>query len=179
VVLRSQGNSRVFGDWGQVVGEMALPPIGRPRGGSSNVERRSPERRDASSEGPRRSPGPRRSNARSAKDSGGGIAGWILVALWSLLGLGIASVVLGVLSWRTSSLNAWVHIGGAVVSFFGSVVVLARFRFDLNRKRLGGNFVQLPMQSLGLNTGVALAAWSCGILQIALVGLDASSGFGG
>lgn len=121
----------------------------------------------------------RRKKPRSSRESGDGVAGWIIVAIWSLLVLGIGLVVLGALSWRASTLNVSLHLGGAVVSFFGSVVVLARFRFDLNRKSLGGNFVQRPLQSVGLNTGVALAAWSCGILQIALVGLDASSRFGG
>lgn len=168
-----------FWGWGQVVGDMALPPIGRPSGGSSNGGHRSPQRRVGSGEDPRRSAVSRRKKPRSSRESGDGVAGWIIVAIWSLLVLGIGLVVLGALSWRASTLNVSLHLGGAVVSFFGSVVVLARFRFDLNRKSLGGNFVQRPLQSVGLNTGVALAAWSCGILQIALVGLDASSRFGG
>jgi tellurite resistance protein TehA-like permease len=103
----------------------------------------------------------------------------LLLALWGLFVVGLLGVAFGVWSWSNNTFVWRLHIGAALLSFFATVVVLARLRLDLNRRRRSGGLIERPWTSIRTTTAVALLAWSFGIAHLALVGLELSSGLGG
>jgi hypothetical protein len=100
----------------------------------------------------------------------------LLVLLWGLLGVGLLSVVLGAGAWMADAVNVPLHAGAAGLCLFGSVVLLARLRLDLNRRRMAGNLVEHTMTSVRTNTIVALTSWVLGIANFALIALSVSAG---
>lgn len=103
----------------------------------------------------------------------------LLLGVWGALALGVAGVAWGAVTWSEQTFVTPLHIGAAVISFFGSVVILALLRRDLNQRRSSGRLVERRLTSIRTTTTVALLAWSCGILHLGLVALELSSGLGG
>jgi len=100
----------------------------------------------------------------------------LLVLLWMLLAIGVVSVVTGVSAWRIDKVLVPLHASAAGVCLFGSVVLLARLRLDLNRRRMAGNLVEHTFTSVRTNTAVALTSWVLGIANLALIALHVSTG---
>lgn len=102
----------------------------------------------------------------------------LLALLWSLLAAGLVSLAIGARAWTDINVDLSVpfHTGVALVCLFGSVVLLARLRLDLNRRRLAGNLVEHTFTSVRTNTVVALTSWVLGIANLALIALHVSSG---
>lgn len=158
------------------MGGLPLPPIGKPSSGGS--ARPGPRGPFAGHVGGAAGPTPARSTARDGR-AGSSPPAALLVAVWGMLALGLAGVAWGVSTWAAQTFLTPLHVGAAVVSFFGSVVILALLRRDLNRRRTAGRLVERPLTSIRTTTTVALLAWSSGIVHLGLVALELSSGFGG
>lgn len=151
---------------------ISLPPIGKGPTGAGGAPK-GPSHPGATPGAPKATkstPGP-----ASAAD-GARPTTALLLALWGLLAFGFATVSWGVWSWSVDRFDVRVQVAAALVSFFASVVVLARLRVDLNRRRSSGSLVERPLTSSRTTTTVALISWACGIAHVALVALELSAG---
>lgn len=153
---------------------ISLPPIGKGPSGAVGGPRSpsGPGGPPGAAKAPRTGPGPA-SAASGARPSTA-----LLAALWGFLAFGIATVAWGVWSWSADRFDVRLQVAAALVSFFASVVVLARLRVDLNRRRSSGSLVERPLTSSRTTTAVALVSWSCGIAHVSLVALELSAGGG-
>lgn len=155
---------------------LSLPPIGKPSaaGPSGAGPKVPPSPSFIAGKGKSMSAGASVTSSAGARPSAA-----LLLALWGLFVVGLLGVAFGVWSWSNNTFAWRLHIGAALLSFFATVVVLARLRLDLNRRRRSGGLIERPWTSIRTTTTVALLAWSFGIAHLALVGLELSSGLGG
>lgn len=154
---------------------LSLPPIGKPSAGEpSGAGSKAPA---SPSFGASKGNGAKAGSA-VASSTGARPPTSLLLALWGLFFIGLFGVAFGMWSWSNRSFAWPLHIGAALLSFFATVVVLARLRLDLNRRRRSGGLIERPWTSIRTTTTVALLAWAFGIAHLALVGLELSSGLG-
>jgi hypothetical protein len=102
----------------------------------------------------------------------------LLALLWALLVTALVSVAFGTRAWFGGEVNVPLHASVAGLCLFGSVVLLARLRLDLNRRRMAGNLVEHTLTSVRTNTVVALTSWVLGIANLALIALHFYAGGG-
>jgi len=154
---------------GGLMGDFALPPVGKRPAGSGPVGP------SGGGSGPAIRPD---TSSSSSPRQGARPTTGLLIALWGLFAFGIVSVAWGFWSWSADRFDWRLQVAAALIAFFASVVVLALLRVDLNRRRSSGALVERLLTSSRTTTTVALISWSCGIAHVALVALELTSGRG-